>query len=124
MKGAWLQAVGPVLIVFFALAIVHLAVATNKLSGWMTLLGSSILIMVSLTEVVCYIKALLPVPETMVAIGNNMGHAMQHLYFIIAAPSLFLPLAFVILASEVLPCVFGYLTIILAMAFITVGITS
>ena len=124
MKGAWLQAVGPVLIVFFALSIVHLAGAGNKLSGWMTLLGSSILIMVSLTEVVCYIMALFPVPETMGAIGNNTGHAVQHLYFIVAAPSLFLPLAFVILDSKVLPRVFGYLAIFLALAFIIDGITS
>jgi hypothetical protein len=124
MKGAWLQAVGPVLIVLFALSIVHLAGAANKLSGWMTLLGSSILIMVSLTEVVCYIMALFPVPETMGAIGNNTGHAVQHLYFIVAAPSLFLPLAFVILNSKVLPQVFGYTAIVLAVAFIVVGITS
>jgi len=124
LNGAWLQAVGPVLIVFFALTLVRLAGATNKLSGWMTLLGSSILIMVSLTEVVCYITALFPVPEIMGAIGNNMGHAVQHLYFIVAAPSLFLPLAFVILDSGVLPRVFGYLAIILALSFIVVGITS
>ncbi len=124
MKGAWLQAVGPVLIVFFALSIVHLAEAGNKLSGWMTLLGSAILIMVSLTEVVCYIMALFLVPETMGAIGNNTGHAVQHLYFIVAAPSLFLPLAFVILDSKVLPRVFGYSAIVLAVAFFAVGITS
>jgi hypothetical protein len=124
MKGAWLQAIGPVLIVFFALSIVHLAGAVNKLSGWMTLLGSSILIMVSLTEVVCYIMALFTMPETMGAIGNNTGHAVQHLYFIVAAPSLFLPLAFVILASDVLPGIFGYLAIILAVAFMVVGVTS
>lgn len=124
LQGAWLQAVGPILIILFALAIVHLADATNRLSGWMTLLGSSILIMVSLTEVVCYIMALFTVPETMGAIGNNIGHAVQHLYFIIAAPSLFLPLAFVILSSTVLPRIFGYLAIILALAFIIVGITS
>lgn len=90
----------------------------------MTLLGSSILIMVSLTEVVCYIMALFAVPEIMGAIGNNIGHAVQHLYFIIAAPSVFLPLAFVILSSKILPKIFGYLAIILGAAFIAVGISS
>ncbi len=124
MLGAWLQAVGPVLIVFFALSIVYLGGAVNKLSGWMTLLGSSILVMVSLTEVVCYIMALFIVPETMGAIGNNIGHAVQHLYFIVAAPSLFLPLAFVILNSDILPRIFGYLAILLVSAFVVVGITS
>lgn len=68
--------------------------------------------------------ALFPEPETMGAIGNNAGHAVQHLYFIVAAPSLFVPLGFVILSSSVLPRIFGYLAIILAAAFIIVGITS
>jgi hypothetical protein len=35
--GAWLQAVAPVLIVLFAFALVHLAGATQRLVGWMTL---------------------------------------------------------------------------------------
>ena len=38
--GAWLQAVGPVFIVLFAFALVHLAAATLRLSGWMTLFGA------------------------------------------------------------------------------------
>ncbi|SFV33374.1 hypothetical protein [Thermoflavifilum thermophilum] len=124
LKGAWLQAVGTFLIIVFAIAIVHLAEANNTFSGWMTLLGSATLVMVSLTEVVCYIMALFTVPETMGAIGNNIGHAVQHLYFIVAAPSLFLPLAFVILSSNILPRVFGYLAIILGIAFFAVGISS
>lgn len=41
--GAWLQAVGPVLIVLFALALVHLARATLCVAGWMTLFGASTL---------------------------------------------------------------------------------
>lgn len=124
LKGAWLQAVGTYLIILFAIAIVHLAKANNSFPGWMTFLGSTILITVSLTEVVCYIMALFAVPETMGAIGNNIGHAVQHLYFIVAAPSLFLPLAFVILSSKVLPRIFGYLAMALGIAFIVVGITS
>jgi len=124
LKGAWLQAVGTFLIILFAIAIVHLAEANNTFWGWMTLLGSSILVMVSLIEVVCYIMALFPAPETMGAIGNNIGHAVQHLYFIIAAPSLFLPLGFVIFSSNILPKIFGYLATILTLAFVAVGISS
>jgi hypothetical protein len=37
--GAWLQAVGPVFIVLFAIALVHLAGASLRLAGWMTLFG-------------------------------------------------------------------------------------
>ncbi len=38
--GAWLQAVGPVFIVLFAFALVHLAGAALRLAGWMTLFDS------------------------------------------------------------------------------------
>src|SRR5215469_10441453 len=46
--GAWLQAVGPVLIVLFAFALVHLAGAAQRLAGWMTLFGASLLMTTSL----------------------------------------------------------------------------
>ena len=46
--GAWLQAVSPFLIILFAIAIVHLAGATTRLMGWMTMFGGSILVMTSL----------------------------------------------------------------------------
>ena len=35
--GAWLQAVGPIFIVLLHSALVHLAEATSRLAGWMTL---------------------------------------------------------------------------------------
>jgi hypothetical protein len=46
--GSWLQAVGPLLNVLFAFAIVCLAGATTRLAGWMTMFGGTILMMVSL----------------------------------------------------------------------------
>lgn len=62
--GAWLQAVGPALIVFFAFALVHLACAMQGLSGWMTFFGATILMTVSLVEVTFYISALHTDPST------------------------------------------------------------
>src|SRR5262245_4260985 len=41
--GAWLQAVGPVFMVLFAFSLVHLAKATQRLAGWMTLFGAAVL---------------------------------------------------------------------------------
>lgn len=122
--GAWLQAVGPVLIMLFAISIVYLAAAMNQVVGWMTLLGACILVMVSLTEVIFYITALFPVPDNMDIVSMNIAHAVQHLYFIVAAPAIFLPLGLVVLSSTVLPKVFGYLAIGLAIGFMIVGITS
>jgi hypothetical protein len=124
MWGAWLQAVGPLLIILFALATVHLAGAAQRFSGWMTMFGAVILMTVSLTEVVFYISALLPAPDGMAPISSSMAHAVQHLYFIVAAPALFLPLGIVVLSSSVLPRVFGYLAIVLAVAFAILGVAS
>lgn len=120
--GAWMQAVGPVLIVLFAFALVHLASATQRLAGWMTLFGATILMTVSLIEVTFYISALNPDPPVMPSISLKLISAVQHLYFIVAAPALFLPLGIVLVGSPVLPRLFGYLALLLATAFAALGI--
>jgi len=119
--GAWLQAVGPVFIVLFAFSLVHLAGATQRLAGWMTLFGATILMMVSLIEITYYIGALFPEPEMMTSISLRVISAVQHLYFVVAAPALFLPLGIILVSSQVLPKVFGYLALLLATAFAALG---
>ena len=119
--GAWIQAVGPVLIVYFAFALVHLAGATQRMAGWMTFFGATILMTVSLVEITFYISALHPDPATMPYISLALISAVQHLYFIVAAPGLFLPLGIVLLRSAVLPRSFGYLALALAGAFAALG---
>ena len=119
--GAWMQAVGPVLIVLFAFSLVHLAGATQRLSGWMTFFGATILMTVSLVEITFYISALHADPATMPYISLVLISAVQHLYFIVAAPSLFLPLGIVLLRSAVLPQLFGYLALALAAVFAALG---
>ena len=120
--GAWLQAVGPVLIVLFAFALVHLAGAAQRLAGWMTLFGASVLMTTSLIEITFYISALFPDPALMPAISLRFIGAVQHLYFFAAAPALFLPLGFVLVGSSILPRVFGYLAVGLAIAFGALGV--
>jgi hypothetical protein len=122
--GAWLQAVGPLLIVLFAFAIVCLAGATTRLAGWMTLFGGAILMMVSLLQITFYISALYSSPATMGLLSNELMHAVQHLYFIVAAPALFLPLGAVILSSRILPRVLGYLALVVGVAFVIAGVVS
>ena len=120
--GAWLQAVSPVLIVLFALTIVFLGGATTRLAGWMTMLGASILMTVSLVEVTFYIGAL-EGPEGQLG-SDSLGliSAVQHLYFIVATPAFFLPLGVVLLSSTVLPRVFGYLALALGVGFAALGV--
>ncbi len=125
--GSWLQAVGPLLIVLFAFAIVCLAGATTRFAGWMTLFGGAILMTVSLVEIVFYMSTLNTTPlssnpATMALISLALIHSVQHLYFMVAAPALFIPLGVVILSSRVLPHVFGYLAIALGAAFAIAGV--
>jgi hypothetical protein len=120
--GAWLQAVGPVLIVLFAFSLVHLAGATQRLAGWMTLFGATILMTVSLIEITFYISALHTDPQMMPFISLKLISAAQHLYFIVAAPALFLPLGIVLISSSILPRLFGYLALLLAAAFAALGV--
>ena len=120
--GAWLQAVGPALIVLFAFALVKLSGATQRLSGWMTFFGATVLMTVSLVEVTFYIGALNPHPPMMPSIALHLIYAVQHLYFVVAAPALFLPLGIVLLQSQVLPPVFAYLALLLAAVFAVLGV--
>jgi hypothetical protein len=119
--GAWLQAVGPVLIVLFAFSLVHLAGAAQRLSGWMTFFGATTLMTVSLIETTFYIAALHTDPPMMPFISLRLISAVQHLYFIVAAPALFLPLGIVLVGSRVLPPILGYLALLLASAFAALG---
>lgn len=119
--GAWLQAVGPFLIVLFAFSLVHLARATQRLAGWMTFFGATILMTVSLIEITFYISALHADPAVMPYISLVLISAVQHLYFMIAAPSLFFPLGIVLLGSAVLPRPFGHLALLLAGVFAVLG---
>ena len=120
LLGAWLQAISAPLIILFAIALVFLAGATMRFSGWATLFGGLILVMVSLIEVVFYIGAL-GNPALTGPVSFDLIHVVQHLYSMIAAPIIFLPLAAVLLGSQVLPRVFGYAALVLGVAFAILG---
>ena len=124
LVGAWLQAVSPFLIILFALAIVHQAGATTRLMGWMTIVGGTILVMTSLVEVTFYLSAVNGNPASTGLISLDLISAVQHVYSMVAAPAVFLPLGAVILGSRVLPHVFGYLAFVLAGIFAALGIAA
>ncbi|MBS1503346.1 MAG: hypothetical protein JST32_14855 [Bacteroidetes bacterium] len=120
--GAWLQAAGPVFIVLFAFTLVHLAEAHNRISGWMTFFGAMVLIAVSMIEITFYIAAVFGSPADSITVSMRAIYAVQHLYFIVAAPAFFIPLGIVLTRSDVLPKAFGYLAVLLGLAFTTLGI--
>src|SRR5262249_46771200 len=57
VAGGWLQGIGSLLIVLFALSLVHLGGAMHSLAGWITLLAGATILMVSLLEVTFYLAA-------------------------------------------------------------------
>ena len=120
--GAWLQAVGPVFIVLFAFALVKLAGATQSLAGWMTMFGASTLMTVNLIEIMLYISGMFADPVFMPVISIRLVNAVQHLYFIVAAPALFCPLGIVLLGSRILPKIFGYCALVIAFGFAVAGV--
>lgn len=122
--GAWLQAVGPIFVVQFAFALVHLCGAERRLTGWMTFFGATVLMTVNLVEVTFYIVALFAHPFGMADVGIRLIESVQHLYFIIAAPALFLPLGTVLVGSRIIPRALGYLAFALGGAFAVIGMAS
>ncbi len=122
LLGGWLQGIASFLAVTFVLAIVRLANAMRWLSGWLTLLASAIVVVVSMTEIIFYFTALnggLANNPTILTIGEILITSAQHMYFI--EPSLFLPLGIIILISPVLPRMFGYGALMVGIIFAVLG---
>ncbi|GCE23107.1 hypothetical protein [Dictyobacter kobayashii] len=122
LVGAWLQAISPLLIIFFVLAILQLAKATTRFAGLATLLGGGIFMVVDLLEVTFYLGAANAHNLTTALISLSFVNAVQHLYSIIAAPALIIPLGVVIIGSPVLPRVLGYAAIIIGSLFAILGV--
>ena len=120
--GAWLQAAGPALIIVLALTLVSLSKATSRVSGLLTIFGAGVLMTTNLMEIACYIAGLFPNPPELPRIANTFGYAVQHLYFFVAAPALFLSLGCVLLGSAVLPKLFAWLALGLGAAFVVLGL--
>ena len=76
----------------------------------------------TLIEITFYISALHADPQMMPFISLRIISAVQHLYFIVAAPALFLPLGIVLFSSSILPRLFAYLALLLAIAFGALGV--
>ena len=123
MLAAWLQATGTLLVVVFVLGLVYLAKAWNMFAGWITLLASASVLMLSLIEGTFFIDAAQAVinghPDTAVT-SFDLTFVFIHIFFI--APSLLLPLAFVLRNSRLLPRPFWPSAFILGVAFETFGL--
>ena len=123
MLAAWLQGTGTLLIVVFVLGLVYSSKAWNRFSGWITMLASATILMLSLTEATFFL-------DTALAIGNghpdaavtsfDLTFVFLHSFFI--APSLLLPLAFAIRNSDILPKMFWLWALVTGLVFEAVGL--
>jgi hypothetical protein len=120
--GAWLQTIGPFLIILFAFSLVFLSGASQTIGGWMVFFGAIILMTISLIEISFYIAVLFKDPPQGSLFGLNIIYAVQHLYFIIGAPALFIPLGMVLRNSNVLPKLLSWLAIGIGVFFGILGI--
>ncbi len=121
--GGWLQGIGSLLIVLFVIALIHFAGAAQRISGWITFLASSAILMVSLLEVPFYLGAVQAVEagDTASALAsNNLIKATQHVFLI--APAVLLPLGYILLTTSVLPRLFAYLALMLGAALQIFGL--
>jgi len=112
--GAWLQGIGSLMTVIFAIALVFAAGATNRIAGWLTFLAGGTILMVSLVETAFYLAATNAVETGDVASGlvaASLIQAIQHVFLI--APAVLLPLGSVLLSSNVLPRPFAYAALVI-----------
>jgi hypothetical protein len=90
----------------------------------MTMFGAMTLMTVSLIEIAFYFGTMFDDPAVLPAVSLRLIYAVQHLFFMVAAPALFFPLGLVLIGSRVLPRIFGYLALVLAVVFAGVGVYS
>jgi hypothetical protein len=121
----WLQQVGTILSVVFALALVHLAGTSQTLAGKLTLLTSGVIVSLSLAEGTFVLGA--------VQAGNNrhaeaaltcfeLTNVFIHIFLL--APSLFLMLGLALRMTIILPKFFVVMAIILGILFQTLGVIA
>jgi hypothetical protein len=125
--GTWLQATGSLLSVVFFLALVQRAGATARLAGLLTSLGSAVLLAVVLIEGVFTLdlaQAALNGHQVTSLTSFDIMMVFTHIYPIVPAPVIFLSLGTILLGSQLLPRVVGYLALALGIAFEIVGLVA
>lgn len=125
LVDVWLQQFGTILTVIFALSLVHIAGASGKLAGKLTLLASTVITSLSLAEGTFELGAL--------QAGNN-GHLEATLtcfeltnvfiHIFLLAPSLFIMMGFALRGTHVLPKLLITIAIILGILFQALGVVA
>ncbi|PWT72584.1 MAG: hypothetical protein C5B59_15505 [Bacteroidetes bacterium] len=121
----WLQQVGSILTVLFALALVHLAGTSRSYSGRLVLLVGAVILSLSLAEgtfIMAAVQAGDNGHNEAVVTSVDMGSVFIHIFLL--APSLFLVLGFALMRSSVLPAIFRRSAIVLGILFQVLGVAG
>lgn len=121
--GGWLQVTGTVMAVIFGIAIVTLCRQLATLPGILVVVGSMVLIAISLSELTAY-SVLAAANPSSVATGAALIPGVQLGYSVVAAPVVFGALGVVVLKVGALPKGFGFTAILLGMAFCVCGVVT
>lgn len=124
VMGAWLQAVGTVMLCAFAVLLVSPPLAPSGDGVGLVVLGLSPLVTVCLMEVTFYLAGANADTTELGGLSVAVIGAVQHLYFIIAAPAAFITLGFVLLRAASLPRAFAVAALLLGVLFFVLGITT
>lgn len=121
----WLQQIGTLLSVVFAMALVHLADRSTSFAGKLVFVSSTVILVLSLAEGTFILGA--------VQAGVN-GHfessltcvdlASVFIHIFLLAPSLFLVLGYSLLNSRILPAAFSKIALVLGILFQVLGMAG
>ncbi len=118
----WLQAVGTLLTVVFAVALVQLAGVAHRLAGRLTLLVAGVLMALSLAEGtfgLAVIQGAISGHPGTALVGFDLTNVFVHVFLI--APSLFLILGVALRGTRLLPRAFAITALALGVVFELVG---
>jgi hypothetical protein len=128
---AYLQAIGTLLSVIYFMRLVYLSGSGRRFAGWMVIITTSVMLAIALTDVTFTVSAVTTAMaghmETMhlsVDFITGATEAFDYTFLFVPAPLLIFSLAIVLLKSELLPGIFGYIAIGIGIAFVVVGVGS
>ncbi|MBV9322479.1 MAG: DUF4386 family protein [Chloroflexi bacterium] len=125
MLGGWMQGMGSVLSVLFAVGLVQLARRASTLASWLTVLSGMAIVSATLIETASYFASLdagLGDNQTVLATALTLLKAVQHLYLIV--PAILLPVGWTVLRTRLLPAVAGYTGLAVGAALQVLGVAG
>jgi hypothetical protein len=127
LLGAWLQATGSLLSVIFLLGLVQLAGGVTRFSGVLAVLGCAVLLGVVLIEgafTIDLAQAAVDGHSATSVTSFDVMTVFAHIYPIVPAPLIFLPLGTILVGSSVLPRIFAYLALALGCLYVIAGLVG